>query len=91
MTKFVECGLSAFNQDLTIDRRFDAPAAAIKEPDAELVLYFGNHLRDSGLRDKQSFGRFRHASAFGQGKNDVEIAQAEPAADLLIPIQVFSH
>jgi hypothetical protein len=54
---------AAFEERIAVDRRFDAPGAAIEKPHAKRVLEIGDHLGNRGVGHAELSRRLGHAAA----------------------------
>jgi hypothetical protein len=54
------------------------------------MLDGGNRLRHGRLRHAKMYACLGHAAVLDDGKQDVQVAQPDPAADPAIPIEDFA-
>ena len=59
---------------------------AVEKPDAERMFEVADGLGDDRVRDRQAIGGARHAAGLGDGQDDVQVAQLQPAAYSVGPL-----
>jgi len=59
---------------------------ALQQADAERMLKLCDDLRDGRLRDAECPGRLRHAAMVCGQRENMQVAQSQPAPDLAVPL-----
>jgi hypothetical protein len=91
LTEFIEGNLATIEEGLATERRRDATRTAVEKSYACGCFEIGDRLRDHRLRHAEMRGRLHHAGGLNDREQNVEIAQAEPAADRALPFDSLRH
>ena len=73
---------AALEQCLAVEGGLDTMTAPVKKPNAECLFEIGDHLRYDGLRDREMFGRSRHAAPLNNRNENVQLPQFDTSTDL---------
>ncbi len=91
LLQFVENSDAAFEERVAVDRRLDATGAAVEKPHSERVFEIGDHLGNGGVGNTEVSRRLGHAAALNDGREDMQVPQLKPAADLTLPVDLSQH
>jgi hypothetical protein len=91
LLQLIEYRNAAFEERATVDRRLDAAGAAIEKPHAERVFEIGDDLGDGGVGNTEVPRRLGHAAVLNDRRDDMQVPQFQPAADLTLPVDLSQH
>jgi hypothetical protein len=91
LLELVKRNLAALEQSRGVHGGLHALRASVEQLDPERMLEIRNHL-GNGRRGHVELRRgSRHAAAFRDGEEHVQVAQLEPPAQLPLPVDLPSH
>ena len=85
MAQLVEGGLAATEQDAPGLGKADTVRISLQQPHAENMLQLTDRPRDDRMRDGELARSLRHAPALRHDKENMQIAQLQPASDSIFP------
>src|SRR5262249_30170807 len=91
LLELVERRGAAVHHGAGVDRRLDATRAAFEQWHAKRLLEVGDDLGYSRLGDAELCSGLGHAAALRDGQKNVEMPQADAAADLMLGVEFVQH
>src|SRR3979490_1851931 len=91
LLQLVVCGGTALEQHVAVDRRLDAPGAAIEKPYAERMLEIGDHLGNRGGGNTEVSRCLGHAAVLNDRREDMQVPQLKSTAYLALPVDLSQH
>src|SRR5262249_39369888 len=89
LAQLIEYHIATLQKRISRTRSLDTVRTSVEQADAKSILELSDGLRDRRLRHAYLLGGLRHASPFNDRSEDLEIPQAQPAAEPTIEFRVL--